>query len=92
MRRRKLIAATARLAVLAVLAALTVLALFGAFAMRPPPNQITWVTFGRIREGMSRAEVEAILGPPGNYATGTTAFDGPTQSLSGGLPSRPLDH
>jgi hypothetical protein len=34
------------------------------------PNGITPETFDRIKDGMTRSEVEAILGPPGDYTTG----------------------
>jgi hypothetical protein len=33
----------------------------------PQPDRATRENFDRIRKGMSRAEVESILGPPGNY-------------------------
>jgi hypothetical protein len=52
-----------------VLAAVAVgaLALVGADAflvLRPrPPSRVTWGNFERIEHGMSRAQVEAILGP-----------------------------
>jgi hypothetical protein len=35
-----------------------------------PSSRITRENYNRICEGMSRAEVEAILGPPGDYRTG----------------------
>jgi hypothetical protein len=41
-----------------------------AFALWPRPNRVTEENCDRIREGMSREEVEAILGPPGDYTTG----------------------
>ena len=57
MQRRKLLMVLAGLAVVVVL--------------RPrPPSRITLENCNRIREGLSRAEVEAILGPPGDYRTG----------------------
>jgi hypothetical protein len=60
MRRRKLLVVLAGLAVLAV----------GAFLLWPRPDRITRDYFQRIRIGMGRAEVEAILGgPPGDYTT-----------------------
>jgi hypothetical protein len=65
MRRKKLLAALAVLAV--VLAA-------GAFVLWPPPERVTWENFERISVGMSRADVVAILdGPPGDYTTGPDA-------------------
>jgi hypothetical protein len=36
---------------------------------RPEPSRITRENFDRITPGMSRTEVEAILGPPGDYRT-----------------------
>jgi hypothetical protein len=54
MRRRNLLVA---LAVLAVVAAAVIL-------LRLPRDPITWKNFDRILKGMTRAEVEAILGPP----------------------------
>jgi hypothetical protein len=53
------------------LLALGVLALLGAaaFVLWPRPNRVTRENYDRIRKGMSRAEVEAILGPPGDYST-----------------------
>jgi hypothetical protein len=63
MRRRTLLVALAGLAV--VVAAGTV-----ALWPRAEPNRITQENCDRIKEGMSRAEVEAILGPPGDYRTG----------------------
>jgi hypothetical protein len=38
-----------------------------ALLVWPQPDRITQENFDRIRKGMSRAEVEAILGPPGDY-------------------------
>jgi hypothetical protein len=43
--------------------------LAGALVLWPRPDRITRENFDRIRKGMSRAEVEAILGPPGDYRT-----------------------
>ena len=56
MRRRKLIV-------------VLVVVVFGAFVLLPGPGRITPVNYARIQPGMSRAEVEAILGPPGDYRT-----------------------
>jgi hypothetical protein len=36
---------------------------------RPQSNRITTENFHRIRQGMTRADVEAILGPAGDYTT-----------------------
>jgi hypothetical protein len=62
MRRRKL---------LVVLAGLAVVGAAGAVVLWPkPPSRITQENFDLIRDGMTRAEVEAILGPPGDQRTG----------------------
>jgi hypothetical protein len=65
MRRKKLLAATL----------LSIICLMFAIRWdqsRPSPgDQITRENFKRLREGMTRAEVEAIRGvPPGDYTTG----------------------
>jgi hypothetical protein len=60
MRRRKL---------LATLAAGMVLAGVAVFVLWPRPDRITRENFDRITKGMSRAEVHALLGPPGDYRT-----------------------
>jgi hypothetical protein len=70
MRRRKLIAAVA-LGVLGLVA-------FGAFVLlwlpRPESaSRITRENYTRIHYGMSRAKVEALLGPSGDYRTAPTA-------------------
>jgi hypothetical protein len=41
----------------------------------PLPSRVTRANFDRIKEGMSRADVEALLGPPGDYTTAPTSFD-----------------
>jgi hypothetical protein len=52
----------------ALAAGTVVLASVGAFVLWPRPSRITEANCERIREGMSRAEVYAILGgPPGDY-------------------------
>jgi hypothetical protein len=60
MRRRKLLGALAGLAV--VVAA-------GVIVMWPRAERVTRANYDRIQIGMSRAEVEAILGSPGDYTT-----------------------
>jgi hypothetical protein len=67
MRSRKLVAVTA--------AALVVLLAIVACLLWPQPNRITQQNFDRIREGMSRGEVVAILGAPGDYRTAPSEFD-----------------
>ncbi len=41
-----------------------------AYCLSHGPERITRENYKRIREGMTRAEVEAILGPPGDYRSG----------------------
>jgi hypothetical protein len=65
MRRGKLRWVLAGVAVVALLAV-------AAVVLWPYPNRVTRQNFDRIRLGMSLAEVEAILGPPGDYRTGDT--------------------
>jgi hypothetical protein len=61
MRRRKL---------LVVLVGLAVAVTAGVVVVWPPPSRITRENFDRIVRGMSRAEVEAVLGPPEDDRTG----------------------
>jgi hypothetical protein len=68
MRRRKLLVALAGLTVLAA----------GTIVLWPRPDRITRENYRRIQIAMSLAEVEAILGPEGDY---TTAPVGPTLVL-----------
>jgi hypothetical protein len=60
-----------RLILLAMLALLAAVA-FVALVTWPRSDRATQENFNRIRRGMSRAEVEAILGPPGDYRSGET--------------------
>jgi hypothetical protein len=62
MRRRKQLTA----------AGLAVLVAVAAFVLWPRPDRVTRENFDRVKGGMTRAEVKAILGPPGDYATGPT--------------------
>jgi hypothetical protein len=39
------------------------------------PSTITRQQFGRLRVGITRAEVHAILGPPGEYRSAESAYD-----------------
>jgi hypothetical protein len=62
MRKRKLLAALA--------VGLAVLVAAALWPRTPRGERISRDNFGRLRIGMGRAEVEAILGPPGDYRTG----------------------
>jgi hypothetical protein len=73
MRRRKL---------LVVLAALAALVAAGMVVLWPLGDRISLANYERIREGMTLAEVEAILGQPGDYTTGPA--DGLGVYLCGG--------
>jgi hypothetical protein len=65
MRRRTLLLVLAGLAVVAA----------GVVVLWPaPPSRITRENYDRIRVGMSRVEVEAILGSPGDYSTREIAY------------------
>jgi hypothetical protein len=55
---------------LVVLAGLAVVVAAGVVVLWPRHERITRENFDRIHEGMSRAEVEAILGPPCDFSTG----------------------
>jgi hypothetical protein len=75
MRKRSLFIALAGLALLTA-----------AFALVPQsrPNRITRENFDRIRLRMTLSEVEAIIGPPGDYMTGDTTT-GPTDLVVEGM-------
>jgi hypothetical protein len=47
-----------------------VVVVVGVLVLWPGPSQFTWENVNRIRKGMSRADVEAILGSPGDYTGG----------------------
>jgi hypothetical protein len=64
MRRRTLLVALAGLAVVVAAGAVVVL--------WPREDRITQENCDRIHEGMTLTEVEAILGPPGDYRNGPT--------------------
>jgi hypothetical protein len=63
MRRRTLV-------ILLVVSGLTVLVGLEVVALSPHPSRDTRENFNRIKPGMGRVEVEAILGLPGDYTTG----------------------
>jgi hypothetical protein len=65
MRRRTLLVALAGLAV--VVAA-------GVVVLRPRQDRVTRANYDRIQIGMSRADVETILGPPGDYRSGAVKW------------------
>jgi hypothetical protein len=44
----------------------------GGFVLWPRADRLARENYERVRRGMSRPEVEAILGPPGDYRTGPT--------------------
>jgi hypothetical protein len=61
-----------------VLAALGILGtLFAVLTALPRRDNITKESYAKIREGMTRTEVEAVLGvPPGNYGRGILVDSG----------------
>ncbi len=61
----------------AFVASIVMLASTGAYVLWPQPDRITKANYERIEEGMTRAEVEALLGPPGNYQTGPMNLQDP---------------
>src|SRR5262249_62277212 len=50
---------------------------------RPTPPGASWANVERVENGMTRAEVEAIIGPPGDYRTGPTNYE--PAGISGGV-------
>jgi hypothetical protein len=55
----------------------------GAFVFWPRSDRITEENYERIfRENMSRAEVESLLGPPGDYCTGPGEYFQPFKIVS----------
>jgi hypothetical protein len=71
-----------------VLAGLAVVVAAGLIALWPRTSPATRENYDRIREGMTRAEVEAILGPPGDYRTGHGETD---YGNIGWMPDPPTD-
>jgi len=59
-----------RRTLLVALVGLAVVAAAGAVVFWPRPDRITLENYRRVRPGMARADVEAILGPAGDYASG----------------------
>jgi hypothetical protein len=71
---------------LVALAGLAVVVAVGAVVLWPRAERVTQANYDRIHKGMTCAEVEALLGPPGDYRTGLgeTGFvppDGNTQHI-----------
>jgi hypothetical protein len=76
--------------VLVALAGLAPVAIAAAFVLRPlPPSKINEASFALIPKGlhvsptMDRAQVEAILGPPGDYRTVPTLGQAPSYWSNG---------
>jgi hypothetical protein len=59
---------------LVALAGLAVAVAGAAVVPWPRQNRITRENFERIEQGMSRSQVESILGLPGDYRTGPSAY------------------
>ncbi len=57
--------------VAAALAGLAVVLAVGVVALWPESDRITLWNYQRLQGGMTRAEVEEILGPPGDFRTET---------------------
>jgi hypothetical protein len=70
MRRRTLLVVLAGLAVVVAAGVIVFWPREDRVTRATPPSRITRENFDRICEGMSRAEVETILGPIGDYRTG----------------------
>jgi hypothetical protein len=67
MRRRKL---------LVVLAGLAVVLLVAVCVLPPRDTQVIYENLCRVREGMTGAEVEAIVGTPGDFTTRPMGYHG----------------
>jgi hypothetical protein len=65
-----------RRTLLVALAGLTVVVTAGVVVLwlQSEPARVTQANFERIRDGMTRAEVAAILGPPGDFRTKESIF------------------
>jgi hypothetical protein len=73
MRRRKLLVALAGLAVVTG-------ALIALFLLRPGSSRITEARYDLIKAGMTRAEIETVLGPAANSTTRLVRL-GPTDRM-----------
>jgi hypothetical protein len=72
MRRRTLFVALAGLAVVGAA---------GAVVLWPPTNRITEENLKRIHPGMTRTQVEEILGQPGDYTSGPVILQGDGKTI-----------
>jgi hypothetical protein len=61
--------------VLALAGPAGVLVAAGAFVLWPRPDRVTRENFGLLRVGMSKPEVYAVIGPPGEYLTRDANYD-----------------
>jgi hypothetical protein len=73
-----------RRTLLVVLAGLAVVGAVGVVMLWPPEDRLTEQNFDQISVGMSRAEVEAILGPPRDNSTGPLQYAGRSLQMFGG--------
>jgi hypothetical protein len=69
-----------RRTLLVALAALAVVVAAGVVVLWPRANRVTRENFDRLRLGMTRGEVVAVLGPAGDYAATDTKPDLPSES------------
>ena len=67
---------------LVALAGLAVVVAAGAVVLWPREDRLTLENYQSIEYGMSRDQVLAILGPPGDHRTGPTYLPMPNQPLS----------
>jgi hypothetical protein len=55
----------------------------GVFALWPATSRVNRTNYDRIKPGMTLAEVEAVLGPPGDYTTGPVGMTAGPESAGG---------
>jgi hypothetical protein len=60
---------------LVILAALALVLTAWSFAVMPPRYYVSGSDFEKVHVGMSRRQVEDLLGPPGDYRTARTLLD-----------------
>jgi hypothetical protein len=70
-----------------VLAVLVATGVFVSWPQTDPASRITWQNFERIAFGVTRAEVDNILGRPGDFTTGPTR-GGRGGGITSGRPRR----